>query len=259
MPPERGRPNRSSAVGGNAVRPLSWRCGEFHQTAAACRDSGRRPCGDTCELARSRTPTAARPGASTAARCASARTRRASRGRRRACASRRSSRPTAASWSAAPAAARCCLARFNADGTLDTTYGTSGFVTARFAGTPTTTPGASAATALALDAAGNVLATGFGGSQSMFVARFSPTGAMTGERRLLRPAPDRLHGARARRAARRQRRRRRPGARSLARHAVPVLRRASGRAGHRRLGARQRLRHLGHLRGPPARRPAPRA
>jgi uncharacterized delta-60 repeat protein len=72
------------------------------------------------------------------------------------------------------------LARFNANGTLDTTYGTNGFVSARFAGTPTTSPGASGATALALDAAGNVLATGFGGSQSMFVARFSPTGAMVG-------------------------------------------------------------------------------
>jgi uncharacterized delta-60 repeat protein len=71
------------------------------------------------------------------------------------------------------------LARFNVNGTLDTTYGANGFVTARFAGTPTTSPGASGATALALDAAGNVLATGFGGSQSMFVARFSPTGAMT--------------------------------------------------------------------------------
>jgi uncharacterized delta-60 repeat protein len=71
------------------------------------------------------------------------------------------------------------LARFNTDGTLDTTYGTGGFATARFAGTPTTSPGASGATALALDAGGNVLATGFGGSQSMFVARFSPTGAMT--------------------------------------------------------------------------------
>ena len=71
------------------------------------------------------------------------------------------------------------LARFNANGTLDTTYGTNGFVSARFAGTPTTSPGASGATALALDAAGNVLATGFGGSQSMFVARFSPAGAMT--------------------------------------------------------------------------------
>ena len=71
------------------------------------------------------------------------------------------------------------LARFNANGTLDTTYGTNGFVSARFAGTPTTSPGASGATALALDAAGNVLATGFGGSQSMFVARFSPAGVMT--------------------------------------------------------------------------------
>ena len=70
------------------------------------------------------------------------------------------------------------LARFNTDGTLDTTYGTAGFVTAKFAGTPTTSPGTSAATALALDASGNVLATGFGGSQSMFVARFSQSGAM---------------------------------------------------------------------------------
>jgi uncharacterized delta-60 repeat protein len=71
------------------------------------------------------------------------------------------------------------LARFNGDGSLDTTYGTGGFVTARFAGTPTTTPGTSGATALALDPAGNVLATGFGGAQSMFVARFSQAGAMT--------------------------------------------------------------------------------
>ncbi len=71
------------------------------------------------------------------------------------------------------------LARFNANGTIDTTYGTNGFVSARFAGTPTTSPGSSGATALALDAAGNVLATGFGGSQSMFVARFSPAGVMT--------------------------------------------------------------------------------
>jgi uncharacterized delta-60 repeat protein len=71
------------------------------------------------------------------------------------------------------------LARFNSDGTLDTSYGTGGFVTARFAGTPTSQPGPSAATALALDPSGDVLATGFGASQSMFVARFSPTGAMT--------------------------------------------------------------------------------
>ena len=70
------------------------------------------------------------------------------------------------------------LARFNADGTLDTTYGTGGFVTARFAGTPASSPGTSAATALALDPAGNVLAAGFGASQSMVVARFSPTGSL---------------------------------------------------------------------------------
>ncbi len=71
------------------------------------------------------------------------------------------------------------LARFNANGTLDTTYGTAGFATARFAGTPTGSPGASAATALALDPSGDVLAAGFGGSQSMVVARFSPAGVMT--------------------------------------------------------------------------------
>ena len=72
------------------------------------------------------------------------------------------------------------LARFNADGTLDTTYGSGGFATARFAGTPTSSPGASAATALALDPAGNVLAAGFGASQSMVVARFSPAGGLLG-------------------------------------------------------------------------------
>jgi uncharacterized delta-60 repeat protein len=71
------------------------------------------------------------------------------------------------------------LARFNADGTLDTTYGSGGFVSARFAGTPTSQPGASAATALALDPSGDVLATGFGASQSIVVARFSPSGTMT--------------------------------------------------------------------------------
>jgi uncharacterized delta-60 repeat protein len=71
------------------------------------------------------------------------------------------------------------LARFNTDGTLDTSYGSSGFVTARFAGTPTSQPGTSAATALTLDPSGDVLATGFGASQSMFVARFSSAGAMT--------------------------------------------------------------------------------
>jgi uncharacterized delta-60 repeat protein len=71
------------------------------------------------------------------------------------------------------------LARFNANGTLDTTYGTGGFATARFAGTPAGSPGASAATALALDPSGDVLAAGFGGSQSMVVARFSPAGLMT--------------------------------------------------------------------------------
>ena len=124
------------------------------------------------------------------------------------------------------------LTRFNADGTLDTTYGTGGFVTAKFAGTPTTSPGASAATALALDAAGNVLATGFGGSQSMFVARFSPSGAMTAS--VVCFAPHLIDYTAYALAAR-------PDGsvviagqapRPLARHAVPVLRRARRRAGH---------------------------
>ena len=150
------------------------------------------------------------------------------------------------------------LARFNANGTLDTTYGTNGFVSARFAGTPTTTPGASAATALALDAAGNVLATGFGGSQSMFVARFSPTGAMTSSVVCFAPhlidytahalaarpdgsvviagqARDRWHGT--------------PYRFYGVRAVVQVTGGARG----------QRLRHVGHLGARRARRSAPRA
>ena len=129
--------------------------------------------------ARSRTPTASWTRPSTAARRASARTRRGSPGRRRAFASRRSCRPTGASSSRASAPEPRRSRASTPTGRSTPSYGTGGFVTARFAGTPTSQPGASAATALALDPSGDVLATGFGASQSMFVARFSPTGAMT--------------------------------------------------------------------------------
>ena len=127
------------------------------------------------------------------------------------------------------------LARFNANGTLDTTYGTGGFVSARFAGTPTSQPGTSAATALALDPSGDVLATGFGASQSMFVARFSPTGAMTASVVCFAPhlidytayaIAERPDGSVVIAGL---------GARPLARHALQVLRRASSGAGDRRI------------------------
>ena len=199
--------------------------------------------------ARSRTPTASSTRPSTAARRASARTRRVSPGRRSSLRVPAVVQADGRIVVAGQRAGAATLARFNANGTLDTTYGTGGFVSARFAGTPTSQPGASAATALALDPSGDVLATGFGASQSMFVARFSPARRHDCERRLLRTAPDRLHGLRDRRAPRRQRRDRGLGARPLARHALQVLRRARGRAGDRRIVQHERLRLLERLGG----------
>ena len=58
--------------------------------------------------------------------------------------------------------------------------------------------GNSGAIAMTLDAAGNIVVAGYGGSQSMVVARFTAGGAYEAQRRLLRAAPDRLLGARAR-------------------------------------------------------------
>ena len=53
------------------------------------------------------------------------------------------------------------------------------------------------------DAGGDIIVAGFGGSQSMVVARFSQSRRRSRSVTCLRAPPDRLHGARARRAARR--------------------------------------------------------
>ena len=68
------------------------------------------------------------------------------------------------------------LVRYNTNGSIDTTFGTAGFVTRQFGGTPSQTTGTSGAVALTQDASGNILAAGFGGSQSMVVARFTAAG-----------------------------------------------------------------------------------
>jgi uncharacterized delta-60 repeat protein len=69
------------------------------------------------------------------------------------------------------------LVRYNVNGTIDTSFGSGGFATQQFAGTPTGSPGSSGAVAMTQDASGNIIAAGFGGSQSMVVARFSAAGA----------------------------------------------------------------------------------
>jgi uncharacterized delta-60 repeat protein len=70
------------------------------------------------------------------------------------------------------------LVRYNVDGSIDQSFGAGGFVTRQFSGTPAGTVGNSGAVAMTQDAAGNIIAAGFGGSQSMVVARFAgATGA----------------------------------------------------------------------------------
>jgi uncharacterized delta-60 repeat protein len=69
------------------------------------------------------------------------------------------------------------LVRYNVNGTIDTSFGSGGFATKQFAGTPSGAPGASGAVAITQDAAGNIISAGFGGSQSMVVARFTAAGA----------------------------------------------------------------------------------
>ncbi|MDX6561479.1 MAG: hypothetical protein QOD65_1293 [Gaiellales bacterium] len=69
------------------------------------------------------------------------------------------------------------LVRYNANGTIDSTFGTGGFVTRQFGGTPSQTTGSSGAVAMTQDASGNIFVAGFGGSQSMVVARFTAAGA----------------------------------------------------------------------------------
>jgi uncharacterized delta-60 repeat protein len=68
------------------------------------------------------------------------------------------------------------LVRYNANGTIDTSFGSGGFATRQFGGTPTQTSGNSGAVAMTQDASGNIIVAGFGGSQSMVVARFTPAG-----------------------------------------------------------------------------------
>ncbi|MDX6628599.1 MAG: hypothetical protein QOH00_845 [Gaiellales bacterium] len=69
------------------------------------------------------------------------------------------------------------LVRYNVDGSIDTSFGSGGFATRQFAGTPAGSVGTSGAVAMTQDAAGNIIAAGFGGSQSMVVARFTAAGA----------------------------------------------------------------------------------
>jgi len=72
------------------------------------------------------------------------------------------------------------LARYTAAGHLDTSFGTNGFATAQFAGTPNSAPGNSGATAMTTDGSGNIIVAGFGASQSEFAARFNANGTLTG-------------------------------------------------------------------------------
>jgi uncharacterized delta-60 repeat protein len=67
------------------------------------------------------------------------------------------------------------LARYTTAGALDTTFGPShnGIVQTQFAGTPGSAPGGSGATAMTLDANGDIIVAGFGGAGAMVVARFS--------------------------------------------------------------------------------------
>src|SRR4051794_12761169 len=68
------------------------------------------------------------------------------------------------------------LIRYNLDGSLDTSFGSGGVAQRQITGTPNGSPGTSGATAMTLDANGTILVAGFGGSQSMFVARYTAAG-----------------------------------------------------------------------------------
>ena len=73
------------------------------------------------------------------------------------------------------------LVRYNADGSLDTSFGTGGFVRREFPVTPGTAAnppalGPSGAVAMAQDASGNMFVAGNGGGASEFVAEFSAAG-----------------------------------------------------------------------------------
>ena len=68
------------------------------------------------------------------------------------------------------------LVRYNVNGTIDTTFGAGGFVSQQFSGTPAGQVGTSGAVAMTQDASGNIVVAGFGGSQSMVVARYTAAG-----------------------------------------------------------------------------------
>jgi uncharacterized delta-60 repeat protein len=73
------------------------------------------------------------------------------------------------------------LVRYNVNGTIDTSFGSNGFVTRQFAGTPAGAPGTSGAVAMTQDGSGNIFVAGYGGSQSMVVARFTAAGAYSAD------------------------------------------------------------------------------
>ena len=91
-------------------------------------------------------------------------------------ASRWSSRPTARSSSAARAGGAMTLIRYNLDGSVDTTFGNGGVAQRQFAGTPTGVAGQQRRDGDDARRHGNIIVAGFGGSQSMFVARYSAAG-----------------------------------------------------------------------------------
>jgi uncharacterized delta-60 repeat protein len=70
------------------------------------------------------------------------------------------------------------LVRYNTNGSIDTTFGGNGtgFASRQFSGTNAGSVGNSGAVAMTLDAAGNIIVAGYGGSASMVVARFTPAG-----------------------------------------------------------------------------------
>ncbi|MDX6620068.1 MAG: hypothetical protein QOK36_2454 [Gaiellales bacterium] len=73
------------------------------------------------------------------------------------------------------------LVRYNVNGTLDTSFGTGGFVKQQFPVTPGTVAnppalGPSGAVAMTQDASGNLFVAGIGGGASEFVARFTSSG-----------------------------------------------------------------------------------
>jgi uncharacterized delta-60 repeat protein len=68
------------------------------------------------------------------------------------------------------------LVRYNVNGTIDSTFGSGGFVAQQFSGTPAGSLGTSGAVAMTQDASGNIIVAGFGGSQAMIVARYTAAG-----------------------------------------------------------------------------------